>query len=92
MDRPPFDEGAVQVSRTEAFPEVPDTAVGAPGTVAGVIEDEADEFGPVPAALMAATTKVYAVPLVRPVTLKLVLADPVSTGVCATPLMRGVIR
>ena len=39
--------------------------VGAPGVVAGVTEPEAAEAAPVPTLLMAATVKVYALPLVR---------------------------
>jgi len=38
------------------------------GVVAGVTEFEAAEAEPVPTALVAVTVKVYAVPLVRPVT------------------------
>jgi hypothetical protein len=49
------------------------TAVGAPGTFAGVTELDAP-LGPVPAALVATTLKVYPVPLVRPLTTQLVVA------------------
>jgi hypothetical protein len=46
------------------------TAVGAPGTLsAGVTGEEEAEAGPVPSALVAVTVKVYAVPLVSPVTM-----------------------
>jgi hypothetical protein len=41
------------------------------------IADSADG-APVPATLVAATVNVYATPLVSPVTLKAVLADPTS--------------
>ena len=69
--------------------------MGAPGTVGvatGVSGGDAAESGPVPTALIAATVKVYVVPLVRPVTLKFVAEDPVSTGVWATVPMYGVMR
>ena len=50
--------------------------VGAPGTVAGVtLFDEADA-APVPIALVAVTVKVYAVPLVNPVTVQGVAVQP----------------
>src|SRR5688572_9238134 len=42
--------------------------VGAPGTAPGVTAFELAEAAPVPTALVAVTVKVYAVPLVRPVT------------------------
>jgi hypothetical protein len=52
------------------------TEVGGPGTVNGVICAEALDAAPAPAALVAVTVKVYAVPLVRPVTTR-GLAAPV---------------
>jgi hypothetical protein len=87
---PPFDAGAVHDSATCPCPAVPATAVGAPGTVAGVTAAEAAEFGPIPTLLTAATWKVYAVPLVRPVTVNVVPAEPVEIGVCAVVPMYGV--
>ena len=42
--------------------------IGAPGTEAGVMLFEATEAALVPIALVAVTVKVYAVPLVSPVT------------------------
>ena len=51
-----------------AFPCVAVPIVGAPGTVTGVTEFEADEAVPVPTAFLAVAVNVYAVPLVRPVT------------------------
>ncbi|MBK6602781.1 MAG: hypothetical protein IPG28_14835 [Betaproteobacteria bacterium] len=48
------------------MPRVAVTAVGAPGTVAGVTAADAADAGPVPTALVAVTVNVYAVPLVRP--------------------------
>ena len=42
--------------------------MGAPGTVAGVTAADAVEAALVPVALVAVTVNVYAVPLVKPVT------------------------
>jgi hypothetical protein len=78
MAEPPLLAGAVQVGAAEAFPAVAVPMVGAPGTVAGVTELEAEEFVPVPTPLMAATVKVKAVPLVRPVTVSLVTLPTVT--------------
>ena len=50
------------------------TAVGAPGVVAGVMLLEGAEATPEPFTLAAVTVKVYAVPLVRPVTAAVVVA------------------
>jgi hypothetical protein len=55
--------------------------VGACGVVAGVTADEADDDEPVPMALVAATVKVYAVPLVRPVTVAWVVPAPLTVAV-----------
>ena len=52
---PPLLEGAVHVSDTCVLPAVPDTLVGAPGTVRGVTADDAVEVAPVPTALVALT-------------------------------------
>jgi hypothetical protein len=52
--------------------------VGALGTVDGVTEFEAAEEVLVPLAFVAVTVKVYAVPLVRPVT---VIGEPVLVAV-----------
>ena len=70
---PPF-EGAVQLTTAEPLPAVAVTAVGAAGAVTetGVTAGEAADEGPVPTALVAATVKVYAVPLVSPVTVAVV--------------------
>ena len=43
------------------------TPVGAPGIVRGVTEDDAVELAELPAAFIATTAKVYAVPFVNPV-------------------------
>ena len=54
-----MEAGAVQVTTDVLLAyDVPETAVGAPGTVAGVTELDAVDGLPVPAALMAATVKV----------------------------------
>jgi hypothetical protein len=50
------------------LPRVAVTAVGAPGTVAGVTAADAADAGPLPTALVAVTVNVYAVPLARPIT------------------------
>ena len=52
-----------------------------PGYVAGVIELDGAEFAPNPALVRAATRKMYAVPLVRPVTVALELDETPSTKV-----------
>ena len=55
-----------------ALPAVAVPIVGAPGTVAatfGVTLFDAAEVAPAPIAFVALTVNVYAVPLVRPVTL-----------------------
>lgn len=71
-----MDAGAIQetTDRLLAF-EVADTDVGAPAMVAGVAGPDGAEAAPVPAALVALTVNVYGEPLVRPVTVQLVVAD-----------------
>ena len=67
---PPLLPGGPKLTVALALPPSAETVVGAPGTVrfAGVTLLDAAEAGPVPAELAAVTVKVYAVPLVRPVT------------------------
>src|SRR4051794_18625756 len=66
---PPVLVGAVQVTVALKSPAAADGLVGAPGALPlGVMAFELDDAGPVPMALIAATVNVYAVPLVRPVT------------------------
>ena len=65
---PPFEDGAVNVMVAWEFPRVAVPIVGAPGTAAGVTEFDADDAVLVPELLVAVTVNVYAVPLVRPVT------------------------
>ena len=62
------------------LPAVAVTAVGAPGTVNGVTAALADDAREEPAALVAVTVNVYAVPLIRPVTVAVVA--PVVVAVC----------
>ena len=72
---PPLLLGALQVTTTAPLPAAPDTLVGACGTVAvGVTALLAAEDGDVPAALVAVTVKVYALPSVRPMTVAVVFA------------------
>ena len=70
MALPPLLAGAVQLTVACAFPATAAAAVGAPGTVAGVTALLAVEAGLGPTALVAVTVKVYAVPLVNPVTVQ----------------------
>ena len=56
---PPVDSGAVQLTTEEAPATVPETFVGAPGTVAaGVTDDDAAEAAEFPAAFVATTLNV----------------------------------
>src|ERR1035437_7765752 len=73
---PPLLAGAVNVTETWASPSVAVPIVGAPGTVEGVTEFEAELGKLLPLAFVATTVKVYAVPLVRPVTV-IGLEEPV---------------
>ena len=73
MALPPLSVGAFHVMTT--FPSLSilaTTLVGAPGTVRGVIAADGADASPVPMPFVAATVKVYAVPLVRPVTVNCV--------------------
>jgi len=68
---PPLETGGEKLTVTCASPAVALTPIGGPGTVIGVtgvtLFDGADD-GPVPAAFVAVTVKVYGVPFVSPVT------------------------
>jgi hypothetical protein len=68
MGLPPSLTGGVKLTLACALPGVAVAAVGAPGTVLGVTLLDALEGALDPAAFVAMTVKVYAVPLVRPVT------------------------
>ena len=77
---PPLLAGALHVNDTCVLPAVPATDVGAPGVVRGVTEPDAVETVPVPAALVALTRNVYAVPFVKPVTVALAAVDVPSAN------------
>ena len=85
MSAPPLSFGAVHVTMT--FPSssiAAFTAVGAPGTVRGVMPSDGNEYAPTPAVLTAATSKVYSVPLVSSFTCAKALADSPSSKVVQT--------
>ena len=84
--------GADQLTAADALPATADTPVGAPGTVAGVTALDPGEAGPVPTALVAATVKVYAVPLLNPLTVADVAGGLPDTTVaaCADAPINGV--
>ena len=73
--------GAVQDTAADALPAVAVTAVGAFGTgvALGVTAAEGADAAEVPAGLVAVTVNVYAVPLVNPVTVEVVLRPFVLT-------------
>ena len=73
----PFPAGAVHVTVTDWLPAVPATEVGAVGTPNGLTALELDVYEPVPLELIAATRNTYDVPLVNPVTVYDVDAEPV---------------
>jgi len=84
----PVDEGAVQDTTTCAFPDVPDTPVGAPGTAAGVIAEEAVDADPVPTVFVALTVNVYEAPFVSPVTVHEVVDVEQSDGAAPVATIR----
>jgi hypothetical protein len=104
MVDPPLFDGAVNVTEACAFPAVAVPIVGAPGTVtvAGVTLFEAADAAPVPTELVAVTINVYAVPLVRPLTvIGLAVAVPVRLPgfdvavypvIVAPPLLDGAVK
>jgi hypothetical protein len=57
MAEPPSLAGGVQLTMTAPLPDVPDTPVGASGTVAGVTDDDGIDSTPLPMALVAWTVK-----------------------------------
>ena len=75
---PPLLAGTVHLTVADALPAVATPIPGADGAVFGAVGVTAFEVppGPVPMALVAVTTKWYVVPLVRPVTTRLVAAAP----------------
>ena len=58
IDAPPFEAGAVQDTVTCVLPDVPDTLVGAPGTVDGTAAVDAVDAEPVPTVFVAVTVNV----------------------------------
>ena len=86
MALPPLFAGADQeTSIPPVLSAVAVTPVGASGTVRGVREVDAVEYGLSPAIFFAATWKVYAVPLVSPVTVAEVLVPVPSLNVVHVP-------
>ena len=103
IGEPPSLAGAVHDTTAREFPGVAVTAVGAPGTVLGVVAALASDSGEVPIALVAFTVNVYAVPLVRPVTVAVIpmivlkLAPPgdavtVYPVIAEPPLLTGAVH
>ena len=68
---PPLDPGAVQLTTDEALAAVPETFVGAPGTVGAATETSlvAIDGDEAPIAFVATTTNLY-VPLAKPLTVQ----------------------
>jgi hypothetical protein len=90
---PPLLGGAVHDTTACAFPGAAATAVGAPGTVLGVTAALGKEASELPAALAAVSVNVYAVPLVRPVTVAVVApvvltVAPSGEAVTVYPVIR----
>ena len=78
---PPVFVGAVKLTVALPLLTIAEILVGAPGAIAaGVTADDALEAVPVPTELVATTVKVYAMPLVNPVT---VIGDDVPVAVRA---------
>ncbi len=71
MAEPPLKEGGDQVTIADAFSGVASTAVGVPGSVAGVTAKEGAEDGESPRLFLATTLKVIEVPFASPVKLAL---------------------
>jgi len=82
--------GAVQDTTELAFTfDVADTAVGAPGAVAGTAAAEAIDAAEVPEAFVAVTLNVYEVPFVKPVIVH-GFDRPHENAACATAPTNGV--
>jgi hypothetical protein len=85
---PPVFVGAVKLTVALPLPPVAPIPVGTSGAIgAGVTADDALDAVPVPTRLVATTVKVYAVPLVSPVT---VIGEDVPLAVIAVPPPAGV--
>jgi len=81
---------AVHVTRARPRPSGDAaTFVGAFGAPT-ITATDAGDATPVPRALVACTLKVYVVPSVNPLTMRLVPAPAVARGVCAVAPMYGV--
>ena len=72
---PPLLAGATHETVILALPRRTSRFVGTPGTVAGVTEADGLEATLSLTAFVAFTVNVYATPLVRPVTMQLVVAE-----------------
>jgi hypothetical protein len=88
---PPSLAGAVHDTTACALPAVAVTPVGVPGSVLRVTAAEAADAADVPTALVAVTVNVYAVPLVRPVTVAdvapvVVIVRPPGAAVTVYPV------
>jgi hypothetical protein len=82
---PPLNPGVHDTGTWPFLKEVPTTAVGASGTVAGFADTE-EEAGPVPELLAMVTLKVYEVPFVSPDTRQLpISATSVAVEQVAPP-------
>ena len=86
IESPPSLDGAVHTTVSEVFAAVRVGVPGAPGVPKGVAAEEALEYDDAASAFLAETLNVYAVPLVRPVTLKLIceLAEESTLSVRTT--------
>jgi hypothetical protein len=79
MELPPLLAGGAQEIVACSSPATAVTLVGAPGSVAGVTGLVASEAGPAPRALIATTVNVYATPLLRPLTVVVVVSALTGT-------------
>ena len=77
----PFAAGAVHVTTRRPSPRVATTFVGTPGIAVGVTDADGAEAADAPTAFVALTENVYAVPLVRPVTVQVVAFAPLTVHV-----------
>ena len=89
---PPSLAGAVHETVAEALPAMAVPIVGASATIAGVTVFDGAEFSPGPVALTARTVKLYAVPLVSPVTTELVApaGRPVTVRTTVVPVRTSI--
>ena len=88
IGEPPVFVGAVKLTVALPLLTLALIPVGVPGAVAaGLTEDDALDAVPVATELVAVTVKVYAVPLVKPVT---VIGEALPVPVTAVPPPTGV--